>query len=236
MVIQVGGMGAGIVGIDKATGKTKWQATSDPSSYASPIAVGSGPDRQIIALTGSNLRGLSTFGKELWAVPFKDFLNESSTTPVKAGDLVIGSSVTAGSIALKLSKADDQWKATQVWKKGDLTCYFSTPVAVGKLLFMVNGSITAKRITLRCVERDTGKVLWEKPGVGRYHAAIIRTGDDKLLMLDDTGALTLFEPDAKEFKVLAKSKVCGETWAHPALVDGKVYLRDEKELICVPLK
>jgi outer membrane protein assembly factor BamB len=236
VVIQVGGKGAGIVGIDKATGKTKWQATSDPSSYASPIAVGSGPDRQIIALTGSNLRGLSTSGKELWAVPFKDFLNESSTTPVKAGDLVIGSSVTAGSIALKLSKADDQWKATQVWKKGDLTCYFSTPVAVGKLLFMVNGSIAAKQITLRCVERDTGKVLWEKPGVGRYHAAIIRTGNDKLLMLDDTGALTLFEPDAKEFKMLAKSKVCGETWAHPALVDGKVYLRDEKQLICVPLK
>jgi hypothetical protein len=30
--------------------------------------------------------------------------------------------------------------------------------------------------------------------------------------------------------------VCGPTWAHPALVDGMVYLRDEKELICIPLK
>ena len=54
-------------------------------------------------------------------------------------------------------------------------------------------------------------------------------------MLDDNGYLTLFAADPKEFKQLAKSKVCGPTWAHPALVDGKVYLRDEKELICVPL-
>jgi outer membrane protein assembly factor BamB len=37
---------------------------------------------------------------------------------------------------------------------------------------------------------------------------------------------------------LARSKVCGPTWAHPALSDGRVYLRDDKELICVevPLK
>jgi hypothetical protein len=54
-------------------------------------------------------------------------------------------------------------------------------------------------------------------------------------MLDDAGGLTLFEPSAKEFKPLCTSKVCGKTWAHPALVDGKLYLRDEKELLCVEL-
>ena len=55
-------------------------------------------------------------------------------------------------------------------------------------------------------------------------------------MLDDNGFLTLFEADAKEFKELARSKVCGQTWAHPALVDGHLYLRDNSDLICVPLK
>jgi outer membrane protein assembly factor BamB len=237
VVIQVGGKGAGLVAFDVGTGKVKWQATSDPNSYASPVAVGSGSDRQILALTGSNLRSLSTDGKELWAVPFKDLLNESSTSPVKVGDFVIGSSVTAGSIGLKLKKDGEKWAAEQVWKKGDLTCYFSTPVAVGKHLYMLNGkaSLTDASITLRCVELETGKVLWEKPKIGRYHAAIIRTADDKLLMLDDNGSLTLFAADPKEYKELAKSKVCGPTWAHPALVDGKVFLRDEKNLVCIPL-
>ena len=102
---------------------------------------------------------------------------------------------------------------------------------------MVNGAatLTNPSITLRCVETATGKVLWEKEKVGNYHAALIRTGDDKLLMLDDNGYLTLLQPDPSEYKELARAKVCGATWAHPALVDGKLYLRDEKELICLDL-
>src|SRR6185312_16466140 len=120
--------GAGIVGFDKSTGKTKWQATSDPASYASPVPIGSDAARQILVLTGSNLRGISLDGKELWAVPFKDRLNESSTSPVKAGDIVVGSSVTAGSIGLRVESKGDRWMAEPVWKKPDLACYFSTPV------------------------------------------------------------------------------------------------------------
>ena len=240
VVVMVGGKGSGVVAFDRATGKTKWQATDDPGSYASPIAAGTGADRQIITLTGQHLRGLSPGGKELWEYPFEakvGLINESSTTPVVAGDLVIGGSITAGSVGLKVTRSGDKWTAEEVWKNPTLTCYFSTPVVVGKHLFMVNGaaSIVNPSVTLRCVELDTGKVTWEKPKVGRYHAAIIRTGDEKLLMLDDNGYLTLFESNPKEYKQLARSKVCGPTWAHPALVDGKVYLRDEKELICVPL-
>jgi hypothetical protein len=89
--------------------------------------------------------------------------------------------------------------------------------------------------TLRCVEAKTGAEKWKKAGIAKYHAALLRTGDDKLLMLDDGGNLTLIEPNPEAFKELAKSKVCGPTWAHPALADGRVYLRDEKELMCVPL-
>jgi outer membrane protein assembly factor BamB len=238
VIIMVGGKEAGIVGFDKATGKTKWRATSDPSSYASPVVVGKGAARQILTLTGSNLRALTPDGKELWAVPFKDRLNESSTSPVMAGDLVIASSVTAGSIGVRASLEGDKWVTKKVWEKGDLTCYFSTPVVVGKQMYMVNGAATIVNpsITLRCVDLETGKVRWEKANLARYHAAIVRTGDNKLLMLDDNGSLTLFEPDPKEFKVLSKSKVCGPTWAHPALVDRKVYLRDENELMCIPLE
>jgi hypothetical protein len=75
--------------------------------------------------------------------------------------------------------------------------------------------------------------------MGEYHAAILRcgpAGKERLLMLGDDGYLTLFEANAKEYTELARTKVCGKTWAHPALVDGKLYLRDEKELMCFELK
>src|SRR5262249_28318473 len=111
-----------------------------------------------------------------------------------------------------------------------------TPVPVGDQIYMVTGQLgvlTAPSSTLRCVETKTGHELWHKEKVGRFHAALLRTGDDKLLMLDDSGNLTLIDPDPKEYKELAKGKVCAATWAQPALSDGRVYLRDDRELICV---
>ena len=168
-------------------------------------------------------------------------LIESSATPLVVGDTVIGSTVTGGSIAVKATEKDGKFSTETAWFVKKLTCYFSTPVVVGEHLYMINGAATLSNptITLRCVELKTGKVAWEKADVGKYHAAVVRcgpAGKEQLLMLDDKGHLTLFAADAKGYKELARSKVCGETWAHPAVVDGRVYLRDDKELICIPLK
>jgi outer membrane protein assembly factor BamB len=237
VAVMVGGKGAGVVAFDAKTGKPAWQATDDPASYASPVFV----NNQVVTLTGANLLGLSAKGEKLWGVPFKDKLNESSTTPLVIGNVVVASSVTAGSICVRISEKDGKFTTEKVWEKKALTCYFSTPVVVGDYLYMVNGAatLTNPSITLRCVELKTGNVAWEKKNVGKYHAAIVRcgpAGKERLLMLDDNGYLTLFEADPKEYKELARSKVCGPTWAHPALVDGRLYLRDDKELVCVPLK
>ncbi len=233
VVVMVGGKGHGVVAFDKTTGKVAWTATDDPASYASPLPLGRGDDARLVFLTGSHLRALAAAGKELWAVPFKDKLNESSTTPVKAGELIVGSSVTAGSIAVKPGGG----KPEVAWRDETLTCYFSTPVVVGPHLYMINGAATLLNpsITLRCVEAATGRVLWSKEKVGKYHAALVRTGDDKLLMLDDGGHLILLQPDPAGYKELARAKVCGPTWAHPALADGRLYVRDEKELICLQM-
>ena len=80
--------------------------------------------------------------------------------------------------------------------------------------------------TLRCIEASTGKELWNRPKVGKYHASLLRTGDSKLLLLEEAGTLVLLDPNPKEYKELARSKICGNTWAHPALADGRFYIRD----------
>jgi outer membrane protein assembly factor BamB len=236
--VNVGGKGAGIVAFDADTGKVVWKATDDAASYASPILIQAGGAEQVVFNTRINLRGLDPAnGDVFWTYPFRDPTLESATTPLRTDDLLIGSSVKLGSVALKLTERDNKPAVEPVWKKEELNCYFSTPVAVGKHLYMLNGilSITPS-ITLRCIEAETGRILWERPKVGSYHAALIRTGDDKLIMLDDTGHLTMFAADPAGYKELARSKVCGPTWAHPALVDGKLYIRDEKELICLDMK
>jgi len=47
--------------------------------------------------------------------------------------------------------------------------------------------------------------------------------------------LTLIDPDPKRYRELARAKICGQTWAHPALVHGRLYIRDDKELLCLEL-
>src|SRR5262249_29293270 len=186
-----------------------------------------GKERQAVFVTGANLVSLDpTDGSVFWKFPLKDKLLESSTTPVRVGDLVLASSITYGSVALELGAKDGKPSAGEKWKNPALTSYFSTPVAVGtKHVYMVTGKtpspFTKPEATLHCVEAVTGKELWQKARVGQYHASLLRTGDDRLLMMTDGGDLVLLDPNPREYRELARSNVSGpETWAHPALSDG----------------
>jgi outer membrane protein assembly factor BamB len=227
-----GGTSKGLKAYDRKTGKPAWTAGDDPASYAAPVLF----DKEIVVLTGASLMSVSTDGKVNWAFPFKDQLNESSTTPVKAGDLYVAASVTTGAVGVRI--ADKTPEAA--WKNAQLTCYFSTPVADGQgHLFLVTGvaSLSNPQVTLRCVDAATGKELWNKPKVGKYHAALLRLGDGNLLMHDDTtGDLRLLAPNPKEYQELARSKACGPTWAHPAVAGGMVFVRDNKELVALSLE
>jgi hypothetical protein len=164
-----------------------------------------------------------------------DALSESSTTPVLVGDVLVGSSVTYGSVGLKLEIREGRPAFTELWKNPALTCYFSTPIGVGKdYLYLVSGTLKKPpSATLRCVEARTGRELWNRPDIGRYHGALLRTADEKLLLLDDRGGLALLEPSPEGYRELARTKVCGPSWAHPALAGGRLYVRDDQALLCL---
>jgi outer membrane protein assembly factor BamB len=239
VLVNVGGKGASVVAFDADTGKEVWKALDDPASYSSPILRGGCDDRYAIFLTGRRLVGLSVeTGKLLWEHPLVDKLSESSTTPVVAGDMLFGSSVTYGGVALKLEGDDRNPSVKELWANPAYNCYFSTPIAIKDQLYIVTGTkppAFVNKATLRCVDAATGKQHWSRHNVGKYHASLLRTGNGKLLLLEEAGDLVMLEPDPREYRELARSRVCGKTWAHPALANCKVYIRDESELICVEL-
>jgi outer membrane protein assembly factor BamB len=244
VIVMVGGKNASLVAYDFGrTGmKVAWTALDDAASYASPIITEDAGRRQLIALTREAVVSLDPAdGKLFWRHPFRDLMAESSSTPVRVGDLIVASSVTLGSVGLKLGNKDGKPTVTELWKNPALCCYFSTPVSVeDKYIYMVTGSFGAvlagkPECALNCVEAATGKVLWTRPKVGKYHAALIRTGDNKLLMHSDTGELTMIDPDPKQYRELCTAKICGNTWAHPALSNGRLYVRDTKALTCLQL-
>jgi outer membrane protein assembly factor BamB len=238
VVVNVGGKDASVVAFTRDKGEVAWKSLDDKFSYSSGITLGKGADRQLVFLTQQGVRGFAPKdGTKLWDFPLVDPLNESSMTPVKAGDKLLASSIMFGMVALDLETKDGKRTAKQAWKNKKLTCYFSTPIPVGKHVYVVTGQLFPARADLHCAEIESGKILWSKPQIGKYHAAMLKTADDKLLLLTDKGMLILLDPDPKEYKELASAQVTkGEQiWAHPALSDGKVYFRDDKELYCLQM-
>jgi outer membrane protein assembly factor BamB len=240
VLVNVGGKGASVVALAADTGVVAWKALDDPASYSSPIAFGEGKSRQVVFLTGAGLASLSPGdGTVFWQFPLKDKLMESSTTPVKAGDRLIASSITYGSVALDLLTQDGKPAIKEAWKSPELTSYFTTPIPVGPNdLYMVTSSLPLlgkSQAVLHCIDLTSGKKRWSKSGVGQYHAALLRTGDDKLLMLQEDGTLVLVAPEPSAYRELARAKVCDHAWAHPAVAGGRLFVRDERELVCLQL-
>lgn len=237
---MAGNKGGALAALSATDGQVAWRGRED-ASYSSPIALGNDADRQIVFLAQPGLVSVDpNDGKVLWREALKDALLESSSTPALCGDILMASSITFGSLAVKLEKKDGRTSGTFLWKNPELTCYFATPVAVGPdHFYVVTGTkppaLAGSKATLHCVEASTGKVLWKRPGVGTYHATLLRLGDGKLLLLEENGSLVLIQPDPKEYRELARAKVCGQTWVHPAIADGRIYVRDNKDLICLEL-
>jgi outer membrane protein assembly factor BamB len=234
VLVNMGAKGASLVAFDKNTGKEVWKKLNDSASYSSPFLFENGK-QQVVFLTAKGLVSVNPKdGAIHWQYPFADILLESSCTPMMIDGKLLASSITAGSVLIDPENIDSA-KPKKVWSNS-LNCYFSTPVAIGNdTLYMVTGDLFSKKAVLRCVDAKTGKELWKRLNVGTYHATPLRTGDGKLLLVEEKGDLVLIDANRKEYSELSRSKICGNTWAHPALANGRLYIRDAKNLICVEL-
>ncbi len=206
VLINMGAKGASIVAFNKNTGEEVWKKLDDAASYSSPIAYDHAGSTRVAFLTAKTATSISPKDGELqWQINFFDLLLESSCTPTLIDGKLLFSSITAGSLMVREGPKKG---AAKTWTN-DLNCYFATPVAVGKdTLYMVTGSLISKKAVLRCVDADTGKELWsrEKNPVGTYHATLIRTGDNKLLLVEEKGSLVLVGANRKEYTELCAAK------------------------------
>lgn len=233
LLVNVGAKGAGIVAFDPATGKELWKATDDPPGYAAPSVIDLGKPHAAF-LTRSGLVVVEpTTGAVKFSMPWRSRLDASvnaAAPVVRKDEVLLTVSYGAGAVLLKL-KGDEP---EEVWANDrSLSCHYSTPVLVGDHLYGVHGRQEGGGAQLRCVEWKTGEVKWS---VERFGVASLIAVDGGLLAVTE-GELVRFEANPKEFKETARAKVLdGTVRAAPALSDGRLYLRDEKRLVCVRLK
>lgn len=232
VIVQVGSaQGASIVAFKKATGDIVWKAENDQTAYAAPIIATVGGARQFISFTAEALIGLDPAnGKLLWRTPAITRLGRNVTTPNAWRDLVLVASHQLGLVAMRVTKDG----ASEAWVNKKMTINFSSPVVAGDHLY---GLGPAKNLV--CIDLATGNLVWDQPGLthtdgSRAEAGFLVMGKN-ILTLTDGGELVLFAADPAAYKELGRTQACGLNWCNPAYADGRLYLRDAKELVCLDL-
>jgi outer membrane protein assembly factor BamB len=95
----------------------------------------------------------------------------------------------------------------------------SSPVVVGENIYLHQ---KGQRFT--CLSVEDGSIRWTSEPYGKYWS-MIHNGD-KILALDETGDLLLIRANPERLEILDKVKVGNNAWAHVALHQGKLIVRD----------
>ena len=240
VIVSVGGKGSSVVAFDADSGEIVWQGLDEPSSTSSPVLFATtGPTRKVpdvVFMTTLRVIGLNPLdGTVAWEFPLPFQPSGTSPTPVVAGDRIVTSTMTNGSTAIRVV-ASESTTAEKSWQIKDLSGYFSSGVAAKDRVFLVKNILKPlPRADLVCVDLVTGKPLWTKEAQGYFHFGLIRTANEKLLLLDDTGVLKLLDATSTDYRELCKTKVCGGNLVTPALADGHLFVRDDSGVACLSL-
>jgi outer membrane protein assembly factor BamB len=243
VVVNVGGAkrDAGIAAFALATGETLWAATSEPASYSAPIAVRVENADQVLMVTRyACLLVDPATGDVRWRFPFGQrgpTVNAASPVVFGDGHLLVTASYGIGTIYAAFDAAAAA--ATPVWQGADsLATQYATPIEVDGHLYAIDGRDDVPPADFKCIDRRTGRVVWSEPGFG-YGTLLL--ADGKLLVAKTDGELVLVRPDPRGIEVLARSRPFAATpgggalRALPAIAAGRLYVRDDRTLVCLDL-
>ncbi|KAA5540462.1 PQQ-binding-like beta-propeller repeat protein [Roseiconus nitratireducens] len=254
LVIQVAaGEGeACLVALDRETGKQRWQALDEPAGYSAPILIRQGQQDVVVCWTGASVSGLDpATGKVFWSIEMKPRnMPIGVPTPAVRGDKLFVSSFYDGSLLIELDQTRPA--AKQLWRRigiderntDALHAMISGPIIKGDYIYGADSYGE-----FRCLDLKTGDRIWEDLSVvpkARWATVhIIRNGNDEI-MLNDRGELLMTTLSPEGIEIRSRSQLIqpttqqlkrrdGVVWAHPAIADGKVFARNDEELVCAEL-
>jgi outer membrane protein assembly factor BamB len=235
VVVQPGGeKNNSVAAFHKDTGKLLWTAGSDPPGYGSPIAITAHGRRIIVCTTGQSILGLDAAGRTLWRYPFGNKYNCNCATPLWVDDvLFVSAAYGTGCAALTLHFDGQNWTVREKWRNKNLQNQFATSAIVAGHVYGCHGDLGA--VMLRCLDFHTGEEKWSDRRPGK--CSLLAYGD-RLVCTSESGTLRLLEANPREYVV--KGEITGlltrRTWPPPAIHQGLLYVRDEKNLFCFDLR
>jgi outer membrane protein assembly factor BamB len=154
----------------------------------------------------------------------------NAATPLILGNLIFVSA-SYGTGAALLEVNGDTFR--KLWSNDDaMSNHYSTCVHRDGYLYGFHGRPEEGQ-ALRCIELRSGKVMWSLDG---YGAGTVTLAGDRLIILRENGELVLAPASPKKLEPNAHARILtGVVRAYPAIADGMLYARNERQLVCVRL-
>jgi outer membrane protein assembly factor BamB len=238
VVIQAGATAGTVVACDVKTGEPRWTSgKGEAAGYSSPVTLTVSGQPQIVALKGASVAGIDLkSGNELWRYPYKTDYDCNTATPILVGEnVLISAGENHGSTLLKIGSKSDNFKVNKVWASTGggsvMRNEWQTAIQLGEYLYAFDNVGSAGPVThLVCIEATTGKQVWRKTRFGKGNMI---AADGKLFATTMKGELVIIKATPNGYEELGRSTVIGTTRQAPALANGRLYLRDGKEIVCL---
>ena len=243
LIVTPGGKKALMAALDKFDGRTVWATEplgDDRASHSSPILFRYEGRRLITNCSSAHGFGVDAdTGKLLWTVPLKNPHGVNTSTPVYGAGIVYYVTPYAEmGRAYRLISDGSDITARHIWTSG-----LDTVTGGAVLVGSATGNDTLYSAGYRESKWWFG-IDWQT-GETKYELKDFTTGaaiyaDGRLYCLDEKGYAGLLKPGPTSLEVVGRfALVTGnvnDAWAHPVLLDGRLYLRYHDTLFCYDVK
>ncbi len=223
-----------LIAVDARTGKTRWKTPRNTvgTTYSTPC-VYQPKDGKPALIFNSEAHGISAIapdtGKVLWEFAGA-FDKRSVSSPVIAGDLIMGSCGSGGGgnyvIAIRPGDTANGQKPERAYEIRRSAAYVPTSVYVdGRLFLWSDAGIVS------CVNASSGEVIWQERVGGDFFSSPVWV-DGRLFGVSRTGEVVVVTASDK-FELLGKNLLGDLTHSTPAVADGRMYIHTKQQLISV---
>lgn len=246
VVCTPGGRDAMLVALNKLTGEEVWRSAAPDfpgrggkqgAGYSSIVVTEAAGVRQYVQLIGGGLIGVrADDGQFLWGYGRIANGTANIPTPLISGDYVFTSTgYQTGAALLRLQPSGEGVAAEEVYFLGPDTFQNHHGQMILKDGYVYAGHQHGSGLPI-CVELESGDVAWggDIRGAGNGSAAVTYA-DGNLIFRYQNGTIALIEATPEEYRLkgtLRPEYQEDRSWAHPVVVDGKLYLREQDKLMC----
>jgi outer membrane protein assembly factor BamB len=237
LIVTPGGDDAAIVALNKLTGAVIWKAKvpqKDHAHYSSVIVADIHGVRQYIQfMSGGVVSVAAKDGAFLWRYDNPANGTANCSSPVYSDGHVFAASGygTGGGLVKIIKNEDGSWTADEVYFTKRMQNHHGGMILVDGFLYGSNeGQLT-------CLNFQDGSVKWadRRPGKGSIAAA-----DGRIYYREENGPITLVELTSTKYiehgRFEQPNRSGKNTWPHPVIANGRLYLRDQETLYCYDVK